>query len=63
MYATSLGDGSSDNKTTSVSELAARVLQSHFDCGGDNPWRPGPGDDVSLRQPVLRLSLVLFLAG
>ena len=63
MYAMSQGDGSSDDETASAGEQAAWVLQSHFDCGGDNPWRPGPGVDVSLRQPVLRLSLVLFLAG
>ena len=37
MYATSQGDDSSDDETTSASEQAARVLQSHFDCGGGNP--------------------------
>ena len=37
MYATSQGDSSSNDETTLTSEQAARILQSHFDCGGGDP--------------------------
>lgn len=37
MYNTSHRDNSSDEETASVGEQVARVLQSHFDCRGDNP--------------------------
>ena len=70
IYATSYGDDSSDEEIASTGEQVAQVLQSHFDCGGDDPglpavypWRPVPGDDGQLRQPVSPLSPVLLLAG
>ena len=31
------GDDSSDDETISAGEQVARVLQSHFDCEGDDP--------------------------
>ena len=37
VYAMSHGDDSSDDETISVGEQVARVLQSHFDCEGDDP--------------------------
>ena len=41
MYATSQGDGSFDVEIASAGEQAARVLQSHFDYGGDNLMSTG----------------------
>ena len=46
MYATSYGDDSSDDETTSASKRVARVLQSHFDC-----------EDVDTR-PIGSISMV-----
>ena len=48
MYATSQRDGSSDDKIASVGKQAAQVLQSHFDCGGDDP-RPTGGIPMETR--------------
>ena len=48
IYATSYGDASSDEETALVSEQAARVLQSHFDCEGDDT-RPIGGIPIETR--------------
>ena len=47
-YTTSHEDASSDDETTSTGEQVARVLQSHFDCGGDDP-RPTGGIPMETR--------------
>ena len=69
MYATSQGGDSSDDETISASEQVTQVLQSRFgrgeeDTGSPTAYllRPGLGDDISLRWPVLHLSFVPFLA-
>ena len=36
VHATSHGDSSSDDETTSIGERVARVLQSHFNHGVDD---------------------------
>ena len=48
MYATSLGNSSFDDKTASVGEHVARVSQSHFGCGGNDP-RPTGGISMETR--------------
>ena len=41
-------DDSSDDETASTNEQAAQVLQSHFDCGGDD-LRPAGGIPMETR--------------
>ena len=36
VYTTSHRDSSSNDETVSIGEQATRVLQSHFDCRGDD---------------------------
>ena len=55
VYAKSHGDSSSDDETVSASDQAARVLQSHFDRGGDD-IRPTGGIPMETRSRRWRLA-------
>ena len=48
IYATSHGGDVSNDETASAGKHAARVLQSHFDCEGDDP-RPISGIPIETR--------------
>lgn len=62
MYVMSHKDDSSDKEIASAAKQVARVLQNHFDCGGDNPRPTGgiPMETQSRRQRLVEMASVFF---